>query len=70
MLSFVAALEDKMDEAAGRILAYGLANKAPLPTFLSEHCFSALCGDSSAFDTSWLTEVDDYEARQYIQGVR
>ena len=66
MKVFVSALEERTYLAAGRIMAYSLINRGPLPNFLSAKCVDRLAGREILYE---MSDINDYEYKQQINEV-
>jgi len=64
----VSALEKKSYDLSGRLLAYSIVHRGPLPSFLSETLYTTItCGYAAA--QPGIQQVDDITLRQQLTAV-
>lgn len=68
VIGAVTALEKKSYDISGRLLAYSIVHRGPLPSFLSETLYTTItCGYAAA--QPGIQQVDDVTLRQQFTAV-
>jgi len=68
MYMYISALQNHTYEVSGRILAYSMVHRGPLPSFLSETLYTAITkGNEAAFPG--IEDVDDVALQGQLKAV-